>query len=73
MVFVLKNVTLMSLCLFNDHLIHQRGRFWLLNVLTDLVVDGGMVQQINLSLLLRLLLPLPPPDSLLDAEIQVSH
>ena len=38
-----------------------------------LVVDGGMVQQVNHSLLLSFLLPLAPPDSLLDVEIRVSH
>ena len=73
MVLVLKNVTLVSLCLFNDHLVRQCGRFWLLYKLTYLVVDGGMVQQVDHSLLFRLLLPLAPPDSLLDAEIQVSR
>ena len=41
----------------------------LLNVLTDLVVDDGMVQQVDHSFLLRLLLPLAPPDCLLDVEI----
>ena len=38
-----------------------------------LVVDGGMVQQVNHSLLFGLLLPLAPPDSLLDAKVQVSR
>ena len=73
MVFVLKNVTLMSLGLFNDHLICQCSRFWLLNELMYLIVDGGMVQQVYHLLLLSFLLPLAPPDSLLDAEIQISH
>ena len=72
MVLVLKNITLMSLCLFNDHLVCQCGRFWLLYKLMYLIVDGGMVQQVNHSLLLMFLLPLVPPDSLLDVEIQVS-
>ena len=71
MVLVLKNVTLMSLCLFNDHLIRQCGWIWLLYKLTYLVVNGGMVQQVNHSLLLSFLLPLASPDCLLDAEIQV--
>ena len=61
MVFVLKNVTLMSLCLFNDHLVCQCGWIWLLYKLTYLVVDGGMVQQVDHLLLLRLLLPLASP------------
>ena len=73
MVFVLKNVMLVSLSLFNDHLVCQCGKFWLLNKLTYLVVDGGMVQQVDHSLLFSFLLPLAPPDSLLDAEIEISH
>ena len=73
MVLVLENVTLMSLCLFNDHLVRQCGRFWLLYKLTYLIVDGGMVQQVDHLLLVSFLLPLAPPDSLLDVEIQVSH
>ena len=51
----------------------QCGRFWLLYKLTYLIVDGGMLQQVDHSLLLSFLLPLAQPDSLLDAEIQVSH
>ena len=73
MVFVLKNIMLTSLCLFNDHLVRQCGRFWLLNKLMYLVVDGGMVQQVDHSLLLGFLLPLAPPDSLLDTEIEISR
>ena len=71
MVLVLKNIMLMSLCLFNDHLVRECGWVWLLYKLTYLVVDGGMVQQVDHSLLFGLLLPLAPPDSLLDVEIQV--
>ena len=71
MVFVLKNITLMSLCLFNDHLVLKHSWFSLLNILTYLIVDCGMVQQVDHPFLLRFLLLLASPDSLLDAEIQV--
>ena len=73
MVFVLKNVTLMNLCLFNDHLVHECSWLQLLNILTYFVVESGMVQQGDHSLLFGILIPLAPSDSLLDAEIQVSH
>ena len=72
MVLVLKNVTLMSLCLFNDHLVRQCGRFCLLYKLMYLIVDGGMVQQVDHPLLLGFLLPLAPLTVYLRAEIQVS-
>ena len=41
--------------------------------LTYLIVNGGMVQQVDHSLLFGLLLLLAPPDSLLDAKIQVGR
>ena len=58
---------------FNDHLVCECGWVWLLYKLTYLVVNGGMVQQVDHSLLFGLPLPLAPPDSLLDAKIQVSR
>ena len=70
MVFVLKNVTLMSLRLFNDHLVLKCSCFLLLNVLMYLIVDCGMVQQVDHPLLLSVL-PLASPDGLFDVEIQV--
>ena len=72
MVFVLKDVTFMSLCLFNDHLILRCVWLCFLNVLMDLIVDCGMVQQVNHMLLFCILVPLTIPDGLFDAEIQIS-
>ena len=58
---------------FPDQLILQHIGFQLLNVLANLTVDCGIVQQVNHQLLFLLLLELAPLDCLSDTKVEISH